>query len=201
MSISLANPFSPQTRATLGPDAVVIGMTGPWEVRVYDTTGGLRRIGWAAIPRAPGTRHALEQAREDALKRQSQNRFPPREVIETVYPKFEIPDSIPGIGALEFDAAGNLWVGRRTLTDRAISEWDVFTPNGRWLTPLSTPPELGRILDFGQDHILTTWEDELGVPYLRMYRILKPKSPSSRSSRGIWTGSGSEASSPVRDRI
>lgn len=173
ISINLANPFSPHTRAALGTDRVVIGMTGPWEVRAFGTTGELLRIVRAAIPRVPATREALGQAQRDHLKRQSQSRFPPREVIEAVYPQFEVSDSIPAIGALEFDSSGNLWVGRRTLTNRDVSDWDLFTPQGRWLTSLSIPPELGRILEFGGDYLLAAWEDGLAVQYLRLYRIAK----------------------------
>jgi len=173
LSVSLASPFSPHTRAALGTGLVVIGMTGPWEVRAFRTSGGLLRIVRAAIPRVPATRDALERAKKDHLNRQARSRFPPQEVIEAVYPQFEVPDSIPAIGDLEFDAAGNLWVGRRALTDRDVSDWDVFTPEGRWLTSLSIPPELGRILEFGEDHILAAWEDEWNVQYLRLYRIHK----------------------------
>ena len=51
--------------------------------------------------------------------------------------------------------------------------FDVLTRDGRWLGAVGIPEGVGQILEVGNDYMLASWEDELEVPYIRMYRIVK----------------------------
>jgi hypothetical protein len=48
--------------------------------------------------------------------------------------------------------------------------WDVFDPNGRWITTVTFPKDV-QSHDIGEDYILGVWEDELDVEYVRMYAL------------------------------
>jgi hypothetical protein len=48
--------------------------------------------------------------------------------------------------------------------------WTVFSPEGRALGSVVTPPGL-RVLEIGRDYVLGVWQDELDVEYVRMHRL------------------------------
>jgi hypothetical protein len=84
-----------------------------------------------------------------------------------------VPDSLPAIATMSWDRANHLWVGRRQTNPRTVEEYDVFDTDGRWITTVRVPAELGNIREIGDDYLLATWLDELDVTYLRLYRLEK----------------------------
>lgn len=49
-------------------------------------------------------------------------------------------------------------------------EWDVFDPEGRWITTITLPGSFP-VDEIGEDYILGVWKDELDVEYVRMYSL------------------------------
>ena len=93
-----------------------------------------------------------------------------------VYPEYRAP-----FDELHVDRTGHLWVrNTHPRYDRVYSSfqvrfpfewtWDVFDPEGRWLTTL-TLPKYYRAHDIGEDYILGVWKDEMDVEYVRMYAL------------------------------
>lgn len=171
--LSIRNPFSVGIEVALGtpPHTIALGGEGRWEVRLFGVDGTLSRIIRADIPRAAVTREVIDREKRRVLDRVERS---PIGLYERAFERIPIPDSIPAIGALEVDASGNLWVGRRTGGGLEVYEYDVSDPDGRWITTVSIPPDISKILEFGDDYLLAEWKDTLDVPYLRMYRIQKP---------------------------
>ena len=64
--------------------------------------------------------------------------------------------------------------GRREVDARNVQRYDVFRRDGRWLSSVHVPRELGYIREIGDDYLLMAWADELGVPHIRLYRLEKP---------------------------
>jgi hypothetical protein len=84
-----------------------------------------------------------------------------------------VPDILPAIARMMWDREDNLWVGRRLPRPNTSEDYDVFDLEGRWITTVHLPGELGYVREIGDDYILTQWLDELDVSYLRLYRLEK----------------------------
>jgi hypothetical protein len=76
--------------------------------------------------------------------------------------------TLPAFSGLMIDASGNLWV--RDVEPR--TSWQVFGADGVLVAKL-TLPEGFEIMDVGDDWILGTITDELGVERVRKYAIRK----------------------------
>jgi hypothetical protein len=72
------------------------------------------------------------------------------------------------------DALGNIWLQEYQVNPVRSSLWSVFDPNGRWLGVVETPGNF-TVNEIGADYVLGVYEDDLGVQYVRMYRLLKPR--------------------------
>jgi hypothetical protein len=102
----------------------------------------------------------------------------------------DFPDRMPFFGGLKVDRAGNLWVQRyETLWAEGPQHWDVFTRDGAPLAEVEVPatalPACARrppsgcgavtrgILEIGDDYLLVSQRDELGVMSVSEYRLHK----------------------------
>jgi hypothetical protein len=97
----------------------------------------------------------------------------PRSQGEWVDDQFPVPGSLPAISNIQWDRTSNLWVGRREPNPDDTEVYDVFDIDGLWINTVRLPEELGNILEIGEDYLLASWYGDLGVPYLRMYRMLR----------------------------
>lgn len=173
IKIGIGNPWFPRNTFALGADrAVAIGGDKEWEIRLHDPNGSLQRIVRAEIARTPVTSETLE-AERDRLPELAERMGIPLGQAREAFDRLPVPDSVPAIGAIHWDRAGNLWVGRRSEERRVIRVYDIFDPNGRWITSVATPPDVARLLEIDETHFITSYTDELGVPYLRVNRIVK----------------------------
>lgn len=111
-----------------------------------------------------------------------------RRVMKRYHRGIAFPDSVPAFQDLTTDQAGNLWVLRYELPwCEEDYVWDIFSPGGEWLTSATAPfgilddclrrGQFGKCaLDtyaIGEDYLLTIDRDELGVPRVKKYRLLK----------------------------
>lgn len=173
--ISLMDWFEPSVEAALGPDPTRVAISSPeiWEVRSFDAGGRLLRILRAPIPRVQVTAEVRATRRADLENLATQFRLPAGEGAE-IDDRLPVPDSLPAISKLLWDRTGNLWVGRREADPRETQDYDVFDSDGHWLTKVHFSRDLGYPLEIGEDYLMATWFDDLGVPYLRIYRLEKP---------------------------
>ena len=83
------------------------------------------------------------------------------------------------------DGGGNLWLQERALehqlpggtggfqaTVDAAMRWSVFSPDGVWLTDVTTPPGF-RVFEIGEDYVLGLARDENAVEQVRLYSLRK----------------------------
>ena len=176
IGIGFGNWFAPSVRGSLGPRPFRVAISSPKkrEIRFFDSSGELRRILRATIPRVPVNAEVRAQRREYLVDWALQFRLPAGRG-EWVDDQFPVPDSLPAIASIQWDRSDNLWVGRRVPDPNGTEVFDVFDIDARWINTIRIPRELGNILEIGEDYVLTSWRDDLGVPYLRMYRLLKPE--------------------------
>lgn len=84
------------------------------------------------------------------------------------------PDKIPAYRRIRVDRAGNLWVQEYTLPDDTERNWSIFSPDGIWLTDVTTPIDL-LVYEIGDDYVLGRWRDADDVEHVLMYELAKPE--------------------------
>ena len=66
----------------------------------------------------------------------------------------------------------NHWTGSGSLMTSGPGDWWVFEPDGRWLGTVRMPEGLD-LSQVGEDFILGTHRDELGVERVRLYGLTR----------------------------
>lgn len=171
-------PYTVLTRVAVSDDRVWIARTDVPEVRGYAPNGELRVIvrgPWSTRPMTGRDRRNWE--RSYAVDLEHRHRF--------INEHAEYPEELPAIDNILTDRSGNLWVLRFTpVGSDADLTWDVFDPEGRWLTTLEMPleifggcarrgylPRCNRILEIGTDYVLMKDIDELDIGRVRRHSL------------------------------
>jgi len=136
-------------------------------------------------PREAVTRSMEARYRERELRGASEDR---RRDLREYHRQIEYPDSVPAFQDIVVDKAGNLWVLRYELPwSEEDYTWDIYDPTGEWLTTGTAPfgilhsclrrDQYGRCsldtYEITEDHLLTIVRDELGIPRVKKYRLVK----------------------------
>lgn len=90
------------------------------------------------------------------------------------YTNIPRPETLPVFRTAMSDAEGNLWVELFQQPAVEHSTWDVFDPDGRWVTTLNTPPRFAPT-DIGHDFVLGVWTDDFDVQRIRLHTLEKPQ--------------------------
>jgi hypothetical protein len=166
------------------------GFADAFRIELRDTTGALRRI-----VRVAGLAENVSAADLDRFRAYV---FEPWRGNDDE--KIRLEEQLgaaegrarPAFGALRFDRAGNLWVRRYDQLDaveffdfsaviRSAARptldqprlWFVLDPSGRYLGAVETPADF-LVHEIGDNWILGVWRDDLDIPYVRQYRLIKP---------------------------
>ena len=81
-------------------------------------------------------------------------------------------EAMPAFGALFLDSEGFLWVEDYHIPGDTLRTWTVFDEEGNAKTRLSLA-YANRLLDIRADMMLTVFEDEMGVEYIRSYPLTR----------------------------
>lgn len=173
----MAPPFPEQTSVAVGGDLVYVGDTGRYEIRAYDGHGRLLRVVRLARDALPVTADDMEAWREGELRRETPA-GPMREARVKAIREMPPPARKPLWTTLQVDAAGNLWVRDYARGPGVPTTWTVFDPEGRLLGPVEVPDRLS-VREIGDDYLLGTVRDDLGVEYVRLYRLSRSSEPAS----------------------
>jgi hypothetical protein len=149
-------------------DGFVAGTGEAPEVVRYDAHGRPeRRIRWS------GTRRPVTPSDVSAYRARELASTHDRTWMEQLLGEMDYPQEMPVYADVVADAEENLWVRRYDPDPETMTEWWVFTPEGRLLGTVETPAGL-RVREIGADHVLGIWLDDLRVQYVRRYALLKP---------------------------
>lgn len=87
---------------------------------------------------------------------------------------FPAPEAFPGGHSLLVDGAGNAWVGRPPvdMAGAAHDRYEVFLANGRLHWEVAVPAG-ARLMDVGDDYVLLVGADELDVPFVELYGLIR----------------------------
>lgn len=141
------------------------------EVRRYSTEGVLTsRVRWNDPPAMLDAtlfermkQAALVGSEEDEVRRAS---------VDARFAASPPGTPLPHFSGLHLDPLENLWVRGFAPLPTDSSRFRVFDPSGQLLGQLALGPR-HTVLDIGTDRILTMWQDDDDLEYIRVYRIVK----------------------------
>jgi hypothetical protein len=162
--------FSPTTVLRPRGDAVVVGTTDRYELRIVDAEGRVQRIVRKLHRRIPVSQEDIDsaQARTRAAMERANM---PAELMEQQLNR-PAADSLPAYGTIQVDLAGNIWVQEYALSWKAPG-WSVFDPDGAYLGDVTGMDDF-RVTDIGVDYVLGVMTDELDVERVLLYGLVKP---------------------------
>ena len=164
------DPFERDDRVAVGgsPPVVAALRHDRYELTFMTTAGDtlrvVRRHGGAMAPSGE-VLAAFYQRMSDML-----NNVTPA-VVEEYFPA---PDFIPRGRSLRVDRSGNTWVGMWQLGEAETGHdtYEVFLADGRLLGEVAVPAG-SELLDIGEDYVLLVRTDEMDVPFVELYGLLK----------------------------
>jgi hypothetical protein len=165
-------PFGKVPLATVSQDRFYFASGGTYEIEVYDPSGQLVRVIRLEHEPVPVTQDHVTQYIEGVtadvpdpeqarMMRQHLARLP-------------APDAFPAMSALAGDQLGYLWVADYAPPGQEESTWNVFDPSGVLAGRVKLPPQVYP-LEIGEDYLLGAYRDELGVEYLHLYAVERPR--------------------------
>lgn len=168
----LPYPFGTTTSLTVGEERVCAATGGRYQIRCHALSGDLRTIVRMEHPRPPVSGEAVDRFIEDVVSGIDSEEFRTR--AEEAYDGLEsVPDRMPSVDRLKVDAAGNLWVREyRPRYRQGDRTWAVFDADGRRRASIRLP-ESFQPHHVGDGIVAGSWEDDLGVEYVRVYRLRK----------------------------
>ncbi|MCY4571728.1 MAG: hypothetical protein OXF01_02910 [Gemmatimonadetes bacterium] len=169
---AVSDPFERQDHVALGgsPPVVVTLRRDLYELTIMTTEGQPLRI---------VRRHEAEEAPGDEVidslyQRAASGLFEvARADVERLFPRRR---AVVGGWELAVDRVGNIWVGvekeRVDTTGRRYDMYEVFRTDGSLLGSVAVPAG-ARLADVGEDYVLLVTRNELDVPFLALYGLVK----------------------------
>jgi hypothetical protein len=165
-------PFGKQPAVAVGGERFFFGSQDTWEIRVLRMDGSLERlIRWDRTPE-PVTEAQVADFVDRVVSRMEDNNLARR--YRRFYADAPAPETHPAYGDLFVDRLGWLWVQEYRVDPEAPDHWTVLDPDGRVAGAAELPADF-RLLDIGRDYVLGRWVDDLGVSYVRLYRLTRPE--------------------------
>ena len=170
----------PEFGAAAGPVAVID--TEAWRVRlVSPLDGAIERIIRREVE-PPEATDAVYEAHLEGLVGMVAGTGAPAEQVDFVrrmWREYPRSPTLPVLRSVHVDAAGNIWLAPYYIAGAEPPPFEVFAPDGTWLGAVALPPGLERgfiqyqapYMEIGDDYVLGVWRGELGVQYVRMYRL------------------------------
>jgi hypothetical protein len=147
---------------------IFLGLGRKPELEVWDPLGeqvGLLR--WGAEGRIVGDREVEEYRREWLL---SVGDADEKRFWEGWLSEVPFPEALPIFHGLLVDRTGHLWVEDYKPFWDDSHTWTILSPGGAWLGNMETPAAM-RVTEIGPDYVLGVWRDELGIEYVKQYRL------------------------------
>jgi hypothetical protein len=169
----LSPPFAKDVSYTTSGGLLYVASKDAPEIHVYDEGGRLTRIVRTGTTLQPVTEAHLEAWVERALADvDADDRQERRDALVAIG-----RDVVPPYGAIETDAAGNLWVEDYDDRLALAGRWTVFDAEGRFVARIALPAGL-RVHDIGDDWLLGVERDDLDVERVRLYHLRRHAHPS-----------------------
>ena len=141
--------FERSAKGAVWGDLVAIGVSDSYEIKAFAADGPLVRI----------------------VRRDWDPRTPTQAEYDQRAPWGVPPvDAYPAFDEILVDRLGYLWVREYRMSDEEAAVWTVFDPEGRVQGMVETPAGLN-IFEIGEDYVLGSAKDELGVEYVQVWGL------------------------------
>ena len=176
--------LGPVLSVAASADHIYAGFGDSWDISVWDRSSRLvRRIrrDWAPLPITASQREAYGRSLAEAGGEDPAMAAAYRQLAEEMI----YPEAHPAFDRLLVDTSERLWArGPQTEppwneavdyapVPRYPMEWDVFGPDGAWLSTVTTPAGF-RVLDVGSSHVAGVAKDALGVERVQVWDLVMP---------------------------
>ncbi len=155
-------PFGRSAFAFVWGNLVVITTSDRYEVRAYRPDGSLARI----VRRDHEVRAPTRADLRNAVARRNPDR---PEALDAVG-DMPLVETLPAFAQVLVDRLAYLWVREYRLPGEADRLWTVFDPEGRVLGFFEMPGSFS-VEEIGEDYILGTREDALGIEYVESWPL------------------------------
>jgi hypothetical protein len=181
---SITQQFGPIGSITGAADGIFYGWPETYSISEFDAQGVLQAVisrAWDPLPVTEEDVAGWLSFRDTLTEFQGSDSPDLREAYRKQTSIMVFPEHRAPFDEMHVDRIGHLWVrNTHPRYDRIYASfgvrfpfewtWDVFDPQGRWLTTVTLPAAF-RAHDIGEDYILGVWRDELDVEYVRMYSL------------------------------
>lgn len=164
-------PFEPAGLVAVRPAGLIVEGSRAFGLRYLDDAGRLSGIARVDAPGRPVDEEALQRLARDW----SATEEGARELLRVLEP-LDLSDTVPAFQSLMVDRLGWAWAELFRLDEADPSRWLVFDPEGVARGVIDLPEGL-EVFEIGEGHILGRWEDDLGVEYVRRYRLERSQEP------------------------
>ncbi len=173
-------PFFARPVFTAGAGRAYLTDNTSWEIQVFDQTGKLVRLirrDWTPRPVTPSDIELRLERQREFQENWNQTADQKRSGLRLLEEGARLSETIPPLYQFWVDRVGNLWTLDWYMPERPHPErqYNVFDPNGIWLGPVTVPAGVG-LSDVGEDYVVTTVGDDLGVRRVQVRHLIKPES-------------------------
>lgn len=145
---------------------------------MYDGDARLTRISRFNAPPRPVNREEFDLYVDRQVARARDSEGAPRQVatadqLGRMYSDMSLPAFEPFFGGLLVARNGDVWLRDFTLLPAEFSHWTVLDPSGRPVARIRTPRGFA-LYEAGEDYVLGVSHDDIGVPYVHLYRLPRP---------------------------
>jgi hypothetical protein len=139
------------------------------ELRIHAPDGTLRTIVRWEAPAIPVDAALIERMKQEAIDRSDGSEA----VVQRIESRYAIPSPapvVPWFNGIHLDSEGAIWLREYAplLTDSV--RFRIFHTDGQLLGQRALPPRT-TVLEIGREHLLTMWQDDDDLEYLRVYRL------------------------------
>lgn len=161
------HPFGRSVLAATWDPLAVVAANDRYEIPAYDSDGQLIRI----VRRDHELRVPTQAELDSVLTASWADRSEEdQERLRWLSEGMTLVDFFPAFSALHSDPLGNLWVKEYNFPGQNENIWTVFDPDGRVRGFVETPDGLD-VFEIGEDYILGTTTDELGVERVQLWPL------------------------------
>ena len=164
------HPFGTSTSTAVGGERVCVSTGERFGIRCRSPDGRLLTVVRDSVRRRPVTDEAIDRLLESRLA-DIEHQDLRRRVRESFESVRDFPDRMPALDRLLIGSEGDLWVrAYRPEYEEGGRRWTVFGPDGIRRARVTMPPKF-RPYVIERDLVVGQWTDELGVNFVRVYRL------------------------------
>ena len=164
-------PFGTVTSVAIANDRLYVATGDRYEIEVYTLEGDLTELIRKRYTPPRVTAADIQRFKEVMLDTLS---FPRRrQLVEPLFDQVQHRETMAAYGRMLVDGTGHLWVEEYLRPGDEQPLWTVFTPEGKMLGDVETPPDL-QLVQVGRDFVLGVRKDTLGVEHVQLYNLIKP---------------------------